>query len=99
MDRLWEAIVVMTFVDLLIAESALINHPLTFPYVTGLLSFRKRQRRLSCLIGCRRVRICCWWMVRGWLIRAVSAWPATWGVLADVLTIRVAKLRLIGTRN
>ena len=31
----------MTFVDLLIAESALINHPLTFPYVPGLLSFRE----------------------------------------------------------
>ena len=48
-DRLWAAIVVMTFPALVIVESALIQRALSFPYVPGLLAFREAPAILEVL--------------------------------------------------
>ena len=90
---------VMTFPDLLIAESALINHPLTFPYVPGLLSFRDAPATLELLD--RLLERPDLLLVDGQGLAHPRRFGLAChlGVLADVPTIGVAKTRLVGTRN
>lgn len=96
LDRLWAAIVVMTFPDLVIVESALGSRPLAFPYAPGLLSFREAPAILEILP----------WLSQKPDVLVVDgqglAHPRRFGlachlgVLGDVAAIGVAKSRLVG---
>jgi hypothetical protein len=48
-DHIWAAVQVMTLPDLARVESALVDRPLTFPYVPGLLSFREAPAILDAM--------------------------------------------------
>ena len=47
--QVWAAVVVMSFPDLAVVESALVRRAITFPYVPGLLSFREAPATLEAL--------------------------------------------------
>jgi deoxyribonuclease V len=96
-DRLWAAIAVMTFPDLVIAESALISRPLTFPYVPGLLSFREAPATLELLDRLSEKPDLLLVDGQGLAHPRRFGLACHLGVLADVPTIGVAKSCLIGT--
>lgn len=96
-DRLWAAIAVMTFPDLVITESALINRPLTFPYVPGLLSFREAPATLELFDRLSEKPDLLLVDGQGLAHPRRFGLACHLGVLADVPTIGVAKSRLIGT--
>jgi len=94
--RIWAAIVVTEFPDLVVLESALVSRPVAFPYVPGFLAFREAPAMLDAL---DRLSL------KPDLLLADGhglAHPRRFGlachlgVLGDLPTIGVAKSRLIG---
>lgn len=87
----------MAFPDLVIVESALIDRPLTFPYVPGLLSFREAPATLELLEQLSEKPDLLLVDGQGLAHPRRFGLACHLGLLADVPTIGVAKSRLIGT--
>jgi deoxyribonuclease V len=95
--RLWAAIVVMTFPDLIPVERTLIQRPITFPYVPGLLSFREAPAMLELLHRLSKKPDLLLVDGQGLAHPRRFGLACHVGMLGDVPTIGAAKTRLIGT--
>jgi deoxyribonuclease V len=95
--HLWAAVVVMTFPDLFVIENALIRHPLAFPYVPGLLSFREAPAILEVLHQLSEKPDLLLVDGHGLAHPRRFGLACHVGVLSDVPAIGVAKSRLVGT--
>jgi len=95
--RLWAAIVVMTFPDLVAIESALICRPLAFPYLPGLLAFREALAILQGLNQLSEKPDLLLVDGQGSAHSRRFGLAYHLGVLGNVSTIGVAKSRQIGT--
>lgn len=95
--HVWAAIVVMSLPDLATVGSALVDGPLDFPYLPGLLSFREAPAILDALSQLSQQPDLLLIDGQGLAHPRRFGLACHVGVLGNVPTIGVAKSRLIGT--
>jgi deoxyribonuclease V len=90
------AVAVLSFPDLILADSALVRSPTRFPYVPGLLSFREAPAVLEALARLERPPDLILYDGQGIAHPRRFGVASHVGLLADVPSIGVAKTRLVG---
>ena len=95
--QVWAAVVVMSFPDLAVVESALVHRAITFPYVPSLLSFREAPATLEALHRLSKKPDLLLVDGQGLAHPRRFGLACHVGVLSDTPTIGVAKSRLVGT--
>ncbi len=95
-DRIWAAVVVMKFPDLVVLESALISCLVAFPYVPGLLASREAPAMLGALRRLSRQPDLLLVDGQGFAHPRRFGLACHLGVLTDLPTVGVAKSRLVG---
>ena len=90
------AVVLLTFPDLVLVESAVARVPTTFPYVPGLLSFREIPAVLAALEGLQCVPDVLLCDGQGYAHPRRFGIACHLGVLTGLPSVGVAKTRLLG---
>ncbi|MEB3225230.1 MAG: deoxyribonuclease V [Synechococcus sp.] len=93
------AVVVLSFPDLQVIETAIARRPTTFPYVPGLLSFREVPAILEAFAQLTQVPDLVFCDGHGYAHPRRLGIASHLGVLLDLPTIGVAKSRYIGTHR
>lgn len=90
------AVAVLSFPDLILADSALVRSPTRFPYIPGLLSFREAPAVLEALARLARPPDLILYDGQGIAHPRRFGVASHVGLLADIPSIGVAKTRLVG---